>query len=451
MEPTSRSGPMPWRPYRAGLTPLHGRAMEQDLAACYAHLRRLGGPVVPVEIAPGVAAWLVLTHREVLEVIWRADHYSSDPRRWDAAAHGRLREDTPALPLLGPHAAVFRLDGEEHLRHRRALTEALSHLDPRQLGRLVRHRANALVDSWSVRGTADLMAGYARPLVWEVFAHLLGLSDDSFTTLGVLSQTVVNGFPDAVRADAKLLNTFRRVVDERSVTPAPDLASWLVQDTALSDDEVAHNLLALALIGGESTIGWIGNSVRLLLAHQGPALVTGTGDSVSRLMEQALHAGAPMPNIPGRWATGDTILAGHPIRQGDLVIPCLAAANTDPELEGATASRTRAHLAWGTGTHGCPAKDAARLISETALEVLLDRLAGLRPVLPDSALRHPSLWCGAPAELPVTFAATNSDTRRGTVASPQTVVKAPAERRADRAPHEAPPQRWGWWNSFGGW
>ncbi|MGW2418800.1 cytochrome P450 [Streptomyces sp. NPDC001709] len=451
MEQTSHSGPTPACPYRAGLTPLHGRGLDQDLAAVYASLRRHSGPVVPVEIAPGVAAWLVLTHRDALEVIRRADHYSSDPRRWDAASHGRIRDDTPVPPLLGPLPAVFRLDGEEHLRHRRAVTEALGHLDPRRLGRLVRHRANALLDSWSVRGAADLVAEYTRPLVWDVFAHLLGLSHDSITTLDALSQTVVNTLPGALRAGAELLDAFRRVVDERSVSPAPDLASWLAQDTALSADEVAHNLLALALIGGESTIGWIGNSVRLLLAHQGPALVTGTGDAVSRLMEHALHAGAPMPNIPGRWATGDMFLAGRRIRQGDLVIPCLAAANTDPELEGATASPTRAHLAWGTGSHGCPAKEAARLITETALDVLLVRLADLRPALPDSALRHSSLWCGAPAELPVTFAATDPDTGRDTVASPRTVMDAPAEPRADRAPHEAPPQRWGWWNSFGGW
>lgn len=79
MEPTSHAGSQPACPYAAGLIPLHGRAREQDLDAVYVHLRRHGGPVVAVEIAPGVAAWLALNHREVLEVIWNVGLYSSDP------------------------------------------------------------------------------------------------------------------------------------------------------------------------------------------------------------------------------------------------------------------------------------------------------------------------------------------------------------------------------------
>ncbi|MFF7749065.1 hypothetical protein ACFZCP_07370 [Streptomyces sp. NPDC007971] len=98
----------------------------------YAGLRRRTGPVVAVEISPGVGAWLVLGHREVLEVVWHPERYSSDPRRWNAVVHGLPPEDSPLLPPLGPRPTASRLDGEEHLRHRRAMTAALGRIDLRQ-------------------------------------------------------------------------------------------------------------------------------------------------------------------------------------------------------------------------------------------------------------------------------------------------------------------------------
>ncbi|MEV3992636.1 cytochrome P450 [Streptomyces sp. NPDC049837] len=454
MDRGSHGGSAPECPYAGGLIALHGPAAERDFDAVYAFMRRHRGPVVAVEIAPGVAGWLVLGHREVLEVIWNARLFSSDPYRWSALSYGLLPKDTPLLPLLGPRPAVSRLDGDEHLRHRRAVIAVLEHIDPRRLSRLVRHRADALVDAWAARGTADLMAQYARPVVWHVFAHLLGVSDGSVTTLDHLAATVVNGFPAAADAEAELLAAMRRLVAERSVAPAPDLPSWLAHATPLTDDEIAHNLLALVLTGCESTIGWIASAVRSFFAHDGPARATAPGSLVPRLVEHALGTGAPVPNITGRWATADVVLAGCRIRAGDLVIPCLAAANADPQLRDTPVSRTRAHVAWGTGAHGCPAKDTARVITESAVEVLLDRLPGLRPAAPEAALlRRPSPWSGAPAELPVVFSPDGpADTCRGAVAPPLGIMDAPDKRRDDSAAaREAAPQRWSWWNSLGGW
>ncbi|MEU9987045.1 cytochrome P450 [Streptomyces sp. NPDC048045] len=450
MEPWSHAGSPSSCPYPAGPAPLHGRALEQDLDAVYAGLRRRTGPVVAVEIAPGVGAWLVLGHREVLEVVWHPERYASDPRRWNAVVHGLLPEDSPLLPLLGPRPTVSRLDGEEHLRHRRAMTAALGRIDLRQLSRLVRRRANALVDALAAGGTADLVAQYSRPLVRHVYAQLLGLPEDAISTMDPLIRTVVNTLPGAAPAEAELLDALRRLVAARSAAPGPDLSSWLAQEAPLTDDEIAHNLLDLVLIGGESVVGWIGDAVRLFCAQYGPAPVTGPGGPVPLLVEQALCTAAPVPNITGRWATADVILAGYRIQAGELVIPCLAAANADPELGDTPALRTRAHLAWGTGSHGCPAKDAARLVVETAVEVLLDRLPDVRPTLPDTAGR-PSLWCGAPAALPVVFSATGpGHSGHGTAAPPPAVMDAPARRRDGGATDEAAHQRWGWWNSFGG-
>ncbi|MEU5539412.1 hypothetical protein [Streptomyces sp. NPDC020362] len=449
MEPRSHAGSPSSCPYTVGLTPLHGQRLEQDLDAVYADLRRRRGPVAAVEIDPGVTAWLVLPggaggrleHGAVLQRPTPVDH--PGPR---TAARG-------LAPAAAPRPPARRVPARrgEHLQHRRATTAALGHIDLRQLSRLVRHRANALVDALAARGTADLVAEYSRPLVWHVFAHPPGVSEDVITTIDPLVKTIANALPCAAPAEADLLNALRRLVAERSVAPGPDLASWPAQEAPLTDDEIAHNLLDLVLIGGEGAVSRIGNAVRVFPAQDGPAAATRPGDLVPRLVEHALCTAAPLPNTTGRWATADTVLAGYRMHAGDLVIPCLAAANADPELQDTPALRTRAHLAWGTDSHGCRAEDAARPITETAVEVLLNRLPGIRPGIPDAALRRPSPWCGAPAPVAVVFPATGpARTGRDPVAPPATVMDAPAELRDDGATGGAAPQRWGCWNSFGG-
>lgn len=455
MDPRSHDDPGPVSPYRSAVTPLYGAAAWQDPGALYEHLRRHWGPVAPVEIAPGVPAWLVLGHREVLDVIWNAQDFSSDPRRWRAAAHGPLPDAAPLLALLGPRPVASRLDGDEHLRHRHALSAALRQIDPRRLGRLARLRAAALVDTWSAEGSADLMTAYARPLVWDVLTRLLGLSQDSVSTLDALTRTVMHGSPDAAHAEEELLRAMRRLVTERSVAPGPDLSSWLAQAGRLTDDEIAHNLVALVLIGAESTASWIGNAIRSLFRHEGPVPAAADGNLVPYAVEHALRAGAPMPNIAGRWATVDVTLAGYRISAGDLVVPSLAAANADLGLRSTSLSRTRAHLAWGTGAHGCPAKDEARMIVETAVEVLVNRIPDLHPARADVALRRrPSPWCGAPAELPVVFSpSAEADHGHERAARPDgpTLMNTPEKTRSDPVVREAPPQRWNWWHSLGGW
>ncbi|MEU6285700.1 cytochrome P450 [Streptomyces sp. NPDC047028] len=452
MEPTHHTGASPAYPHAVGPVPLYGRALDQDADALYAALRRDRRPVVVVEIAPGVVGRLVLGHREVLEVIWNAELYSSDPRRWNAMTRGTLPPDAPLAPLLRPRPAAVRLDGAEHLRHRRALTETLGRVDLRRLGHLVRRRAHLLVDGWAARGAADLMADFAGPLVWRVFADLLGLAEESADRFGALAGTVVHAFPEAGRAETQLVDSLRRLVVGRTAAPGPDLSSWLVQESPLTDDETAHNLLSLALIGGTGTIGLIGNALRLLLAHDRPGLLATRDRSASHLVELALCAHAPLPNMAGRWATAHTVLAGHRIQAGDLVIPCLSAANAELAQQDTPVSHTRAHLAWGTGTHGCPAKDAARIITEGALTVLLDRLHDIRLIRADAAPHSSSLWSGAPAKLPVVFFTAGPEVEgRGAVHVTPALMDAPELRRSEHPVAETPSERWSWWRSFGSW
>ncbi|MCX5610953.1 cytochrome P450 [Streptomyces sp. NBC_00047] len=444
-------------PFHGGLVPLHGGLPDQDPGRFYEGLRRHWGPIAPVELGPGVGAWLVMGYQEVLELVWNERAFSSDARRWNSITEGSLPEDSPLLAVLGWRPALNRLDDQAHRRQRRAVTETLNGIDLRRLRSTVRQQAEALVDGWATDRTADLVSQYARPLVWSAFRMLVGLPRSEERRLGALLGSIAGGAHDAARAEAELTGMLHRLVAAKREVPGPDLTSWLLAHSApLTEAEVAHGLAAVLLSGGESTIGWISGTMRLLLGDARLDSAVATGQlTVRDLTDRALWDGSPVPNIAGRWARNDLTFAGCRVRAGDLLIPCLAAANTDLRVHGAQNLGSRAHLAWGTGSHGCPAKDVARSIAETAVDVLLRRLGQLRPGVHATAPpRQPSLWSGAPDELPVVFAPVRPVRPNAAAGAPatSTVMGVPAKRKDERAADSgSKPPQWSWWNSINGW
>jgi cytochrome P450 len=85
-----------------------------------------------------------------------------------------------------------------------------------------------------------------------------------------------------------------------------------------------------------------------------------------------------------RYATRDLELGGADIRRGDLVTISLAAANRDPAVfphpDRFDVRRRNAvrHVAFAHGPHVCIGMHLARLEARIALELVLDRLPGLR-------------------------------------------------------------------------
>src|SRR5262249_25761051 len=124
---------------------LHGTALDGPLTELYERMRRDHGPVVPVEIAPRVEAWLVIGHRELLHLT-RAEQYSSPaPRRWTPRREGRVAADSPLMPLVGWRPALLFADGAAHRRMRSAVADALGRVNGHELIRRVRATAERLV------------------------------------------------------------------------------------------------------------------------------------------------------------------------------------------------------------------------------------------------------------------------------------------------------------------
>jgi cytochrome P450 len=109
-----------------------------------------------------------------------------------------------------------------------------------------------------------------------------------------------------------------------------------------------------------------------------------------------------------RYAAADIEIEGVRLRRGDLLMPFLAAANTDPEVfdHAATLDLARPsnpHYAFGSGVHSCLGLQLARAEGHVAIARLFARLPGLRLAVPEGDLRWTKrLGLRALRRLPVT-------------------------------------------------
>ncbi|MFH8615285.1 cytochrome P450 [Streptomyces sp. NPDC017979] len=389
---------------------LYGPELDGDaLPAFYEELRRSHGPVAPVTIAPGIAAWLVLGHRELLRLTRDEQDFSHDPRRWTPLREGRVPPESPIMPTVGWRPALLYADGQLHRRLRSAVSAALARVDGHQLRRDVRATAEALIASFASRGEADLVAHYARRLPSRVIIQLLGLDECTGQQLVHAITGVVAANADSVNASKRMNAVLLALIAEKRRTPGDDLTSALLHHpVGLSADEVLHNLVVMFTLGNGTTVDWIATTLRVLLCD--PAFrssLTGGHLTVDDALDLVLWRHPPTQNVPARYATRDLTLGGRRINAGDMLLLGIAAANQDPEAlptTGSPVTGNRAHLAFGAGPHTCPAQDPARLIARTAVDTVLHRLPDLELSVPESSLTWiKSPWTKSLAALPVRF------------------------------------------------
>ncbi|MCM2390122.1 cytochrome P450 [Streptomyces albipurpureus] len=395
---------------RCPAAPLYGPELDGDsLPAFYAGLRRVHGPVAPVLIAPGVSAWLVIGHRELLRLTREEQDFSHDPRRWTLLREGRVPADSPLMPIVGWRPALLHTDGQQHRRMRTAVSDAIAAIDGHELRRTVRAAAEGLIASFADRREADLVPHYARGLSLQVLTRLLGLDDRTGQLLAqaIMGMVVTNA--DSHNASARMDAILQDLIKEKRRRPGTDITSALLNHAGgLTDDEVLHNLVVTLVTGHQTTVNWITSTLRVLICDPAFRSSVSVGHlSVDDALDLVLWRHPPTQNFPARYATRDLEFGGQQIRAGDMLVLGLAGANQDPSVlpeSGQPVVGNRSHLAFGAGPHMCPAQDPARLITRTAVDTIRHRLPDLELAVPESELAWvKSPWSRGLAALPVRF------------------------------------------------
>jgi cytochrome P450 len=379
-----------------------------DPHVVYRELRARYGPVAPVELEPGLPAWLVLGYHELLAVTRQEQLFSRDPRNWYALREGRVAADSPLMPMMRYHPVCYHADGAEHRRLRVPFDEGVGRLNERAARRLIEGRCHGLVAKFSEAGHADLVNEYAAQVPMMALAGLFGLGPRQSEELVRTVFGVVGSGPgseDAYQVQHRIIGEM--VARPRS-TPDEDLTWTFAHHPNLVTEEERYAAMHLMLIAGNMpAISWIAQTLRMMITDpRFAARLRGGRLGVDDALDEALWREPPLNAMPARYVLHDIELGGQVLRRGDCLIMGIGAANDDPEIrpdEGEDWGN-RAHLAFSAGPHRCPAQLPARLIARTAVRTVLNLLPDLELTVPVTDLApSPSPWTRVPARLPVSF------------------------------------------------
>ena len=209
------------------------------------------------------------------------------------------------------------------------------------------------------------------------------------TALGILW-----GLATGVRP---LLRYIREEFRRQSRRPRGGLMAALIEaeeaGDRLSEDELVAMVFLLLAAGHETTLHQIALSVLTLLDHpqQLGELTADWGLADSAAQELLRYVSFAQVSKP-RYAREDTQFHGQPIRRGQMIFACLAAANSDP---GAFDDPDRLdirrqpnrHLAFGAGIHVCLGAKLAQVETAIALRRLFTRFPRLQLAVPRQRIR----------------------------------------------------------------
>jgi cytochrome P450 len=314
---------------------------------------------------------IVSTRREVQEVLWDSENYSS-------AGAPRLGGNHSLAPL--------ELDPPTHNAFRVALEPLFSPARVVELTKTMTCLAGELLDDLVDESEIDFATRFSVPFPAQVLVALLGLPLDDLAWLldlkdGVIRPNRALGKPlddpeviaYQITMTAAAYDYFGEALDRRAKDQTDDLLSDLlrveVDGQRLNRDQLLAVSLCL-LIEGIDPVSAALDCMFASLAECG-TLRAQVLANPRAAVEELLRWETPVMYVV-RTATADTSLGGCPIQAGQRVFALLGSANLDPaEFSDAEMfqpqRRVNRHLAFGTGIHRCLGSHLARMELSVAL------------------------------------------------------------------------------------
>jgi cytochrome P450 len=313
----------------------------------------------------------------------------------DTATFSSSWYDPQLVPTIG--RSILHMDPPEHQRHRLVVQPAFSLTEMRWWEtEYVRSTCAEYIDEFVDKGRADLYAEYCVRVPIHVISLALGLPTEDlpwFHTLAVRMTTGGVTKDESAAATREFEARIRPLVEQRRASPGRDLISVIVSgrvrdetgaEHSLDDDEVLTFCKLLLPAGANTTYRSLGLLLTELFRHPSElARVRDDPTTIAACVEELLRI-EHSTSLIGRLCTRDTEIEGEPIAAGSVVLLSLAAANHDParwpDPERFDTSRPPVpNIAFGWGRHRCLGVHLARMELRVALEMLLERLPGLRP------------------------------------------------------------------------
>ncbi|MFF9221860.1 cytochrome P450 family protein [Streptomyces viridosporus] len=384
--------------------PLYEADFASDPHTAYRRMREEFGPLVPVDLAPGVPATLVVGYEQARRILGDPMRFPADPRAWQKT----IPDTCPVLPIMEWRPNALRSAGTEHDRYRNANTAALDAVDQHTLRSLVEKVAQETVSSFHHDGTADLLAQYAWPIAFRVLSTLLGCPDQLGHRIADGMAKIFDGV-NATIGNQILTQAVTDLIALRRHQPGNDVTTRLLSHLArLDDTEMIHQIITLYGAGIEPLTNLITNTLLRLLTHTDFSGDLHAADaSIREALDTVLYRDPPLANFCMSYPPRPVDVDGILLPADQPVVISLAACNNDPALGTSPTLGNRAHLAWGAGPHSCPARSHAYLITETAIHHILDALPEMDLAChPGDLIWRPGPFHRSLSTLPVVFSTT---------------------------------------------
>ncbi|WP_405182201.1 cytochrome P450 [Nocardia sp. NBC_01377] len=377
--------------------PLYTPEFAADPHGFYAAMRKAFGPLVPVELSPGIPATLVIGYSTAVRISNDPVHFPADPRVWEKD----VPADCPVLPMLQYRPNALRSAGQAHARFRKASVDSIDAIYLFNLLADIEQIAIPVINAFCLDGRADLISQYAFPVTFAYLNAMVGCPDD-------IGQNVARGMAmmfegsDAGAGSALFAGALAELVNLKRHHPADDVTTRLVNHPAeLNDEELVHQLVTIYGAGIEPLTNLIANTLLLMLTDDrfsGVAALT-TRDALNEM----LFKDPPLANFGITYPPQPIHVDGTWLPANQPVVTSMAACNNDPAIVGEFTANN-SHLAWGTGPHTCPAQNVAYPVAQHAIDQLFDTLPEIRLTCPaEELVWRPGPFHRSLATLPVAF------------------------------------------------
>jgi len=312
----------------------------------------------------------------------------------EACTNVELYSNAIYMPNLGVYfgRSVTTMDNPEHARFRRLFQQAFG---PKQIARwgegIIPRMINRLIDGFEARGHAELVSEFTLFFPFHFIHELMALPVEDRDTFHRLAfgQILLTFDPEhGYEAMEKLRSYLTETVTARRAAPIDGdfmsmIATAEIDGERLPDDVVISFFRQLMNAGGDTSYNGFSTVLCALLNHpEQLEAVKQDRTLVPKAIEEGLRWNSPVCMI-SRTPKRPVELAGVRIEPRDHMALILPAANRDPaafpDPDRFDIHRgSRAHGAFGFGSHICIGQHLARLEMAHAMNALLDRLPKLR-------------------------------------------------------------------------
>lgn len=363
---------------------------------------RDAGPVIWIE---PIKCYAMARYTEVQAALKDHDTFCS--------GRGVGLADFAVEPPVRQPSLLLEADPPLHDRARAVMNRIVSPVALKALRPIWQAKADALVQSLTLRRRFDAVTELAEVYPMQIFPDTIGLPIEGREHLLPYATAVFNGFGP------------RNAVYEHGMEQAKDAMTWIADvckrqnltpggwgaaiydaaDEGLCTEEEAALLVRSFLSAGiDTTVNGIGHLILALASHPDQwAKLRDNPDFSKRAFDESLRWDSTVQTF-FRTTTRPVTVSDVSIPEGAKVLLFLAAANrdprkwSDPDIFDIT-RQTSGHVGFGFGIHQCLGQMVARLEAEMVLNALMPRVASLRLTAPPKRRLNNTLH--ALATLPV--------------------------------------------------